>query len=378
MAKPLLQRPKHFPKRRICMLMVTHACNLNCTYCYEEHKSERHMTPSLAKSILHKELAFVRDAEKFDELEVNFMGGEPFVNFSLITEIVEWLCDLDQPIPFVTSCPTNGTLIDDVKKPWLRKFKKQFIPGLSYDGDLSMQQRNRGTVRHPIDSRFFVETWPDQCIHITVSKETLPHLAEGVLDLQRQGAKLDVALAQGIEWTDTDASVFQQQLRQLRDAYLQDEELIPINLLARPLHGIIQGDAVQRKFCGTGTSMITYDLDGKTYPCHMFTPLVLGEEHALEMRQSGIVEDCHIADDFCRECPVINWCPTCYGFNYRLRGDISTRDHRWCTMIRTQAAVSCEFQIAYYHKHIGEVSPADLAQIKGALRAYESLTNHDQ
>lgn len=335
------------------------------------------MTPSLAKSILLKELDFVRDAEEFDELEVNFMGGEPFVNFALIKEIVEWLCNLGQPVPFVTSCPTNGTLVDDAKKHWLRDFKAKFIPGLSYDGDVSMQQCNRGTMRHPIDIRFFIETWPEQSIHITVSKETLPHLAEGILNLQCQGAKLDAALAQGIDWTDADADIFRQQLRQLRDAYLQDEKLSPINLLARPLHGIVQGNAVQSKFCGTGTSMITYDLDGKTYPCHMFTPLVLGEKRALELRQSGLVENCHIADDFCRECPVINWCPTCYGFNYKLRGNISTRDHRWCTMVRTQAAVSCEFQIAYYHKNIGKVSPADLAQIKSALRAYEALTKNE-
>lgn len=373
MTTPLIETSKGFKKRRICMLMVTHDCNLNCSYCYESFKSKRRMDAALAKDILLRELAFVRQSEKFEELEINFMGGEPFMNFALIKEIVEWLLGLKQDVPFITSCSTNGTLIDDTNRDWLRAHRKYFIPGLSYDGDFDMQQQNRGTADNSIDMRFFMETWPTVTFHMTVSKETLPHLAKGTLTLQRAGGKLDAALAQGIDWTDEDAAIFRRQLGLLAEAYLSDEALRPINLLARPLFGVATPDPTQGKFCGAGTSMITYDIDGKTYPCHMFSTIVLGSERALELEKSGIEADCHIADRFCDNCNLRNWCPTCYGFNYRFRGNISIRDHRWCTMIRTKAIASCEFQIAYYRKHIDKLTQEDMAQLKGALKTYHAF-----
>jgi uncharacterized protein len=63
------------PGHRMCMLIVTHECNLNCSYCYESHKSDKIMTPALAKSIIQKELDLVETSEKFDKLEIHFIGG---------------------------------------------------------------------------------------------------------------------------------------------------------------------------------------------------------------------------------------------------------------------------------------------------------------
>ncbi len=58
------------------MLMVTHGCNLNCTYCYEKFKNgAKRMSIDLAKEIILKEIEIVKADERFEELEVDFMGG---------------------------------------------------------------------------------------------------------------------------------------------------------------------------------------------------------------------------------------------------------------------------------------------------------------
>ena len=44
-----LWEDEHSGRRRICMLMITHACNLNCSYCYESHKRNSYMTTEQAK-----------------------------------------------------------------------------------------------------------------------------------------------------------------------------------------------------------------------------------------------------------------------------------------------------------------------------------------
>jgi uncharacterized protein len=373
--EPLIQRQKDSPGYRMCMLIVTHSCNLNCTYCYESHKSKKQMTPALAKSIILKELALVQSSEKFEKLEIHFMGGEPFMNFTLIKEIVEWLAELKHSVPVITSCSTNGTLIDDSNKGWLREHNRILHVILSYDGDFEMQRRNRRTAENQIDVQFFIDTWPGYSCHMTISKDTLPNLAHGVLELQRAGGKLDAAVAQGVDWTDEDAITYREQLNILADAYLQDSTLRPINLLAAGLFGIAEHQQHQRKYCGTGTSMRTYDVDGKAYPCHMFSPIVCGTERALELEDSGIKENCPITDQSCEGCNILRWCPTCYGINYHFRGDIASRDHRLCNMIRTQANAACEFQLAYYSKHINKLTEADMDQLKGAISSYRVLTD---
>ena len=44
-----------------------------------------------AKEKFLREAQFVKNSKDFDELEIDFMGGEPLMNFPLIKEIVEWL-----------------------------------------------------------------------------------------------------------------------------------------------------------------------------------------------------------------------------------------------------------------------------------------------
>ena len=110
-------------RKRTCMLIVTHACNLNCSYCYEAHKQNAYTDVDLAKRIILQESHFVSESKSFEELEIDFMGGEPLMNFPLIKEIVEWLETGVIDIPWVCFATTNGTLLTDKIKAWLREHK---------------------------------------------------------------------------------------------------------------------------------------------------------------------------------------------------------------------------------------------------------------
>ena len=85
-------------RRRTCMLIVTHACNLNCSYCYEPYKQNVYMDLDLAKEIISREARFVNESDDFDELEIDFMGGEPLMNFPLIKNVVEWLVEKEKTL----------------------------------------------------------------------------------------------------------------------------------------------------------------------------------------------------------------------------------------------------------------------------------------
>lgn len=374
MSEPLLKTFTGFPGRRTCMLVITHACNLNCTYCYEAHKGDRYMSFSVAVECLKKEIALIRGNSAFKELEVQFMGGEPFMAFPMIKDIVNWMKCNAGGIPWICSCSTNGTLVTEEKKKWLEENRKSFVPCLSYDGDEEMQRRNRGSERGSIDVDFFLRVWPFQHLHMTVSKETLPNLFSGIVDIQQRGGQVDLALAQGVEWNDEDARVFDEQLQKLSLFYLDNPKSQPVNILSRMLFGIPGDASKQTKFCGTGTHMVAYDVDGKPYGCHMFTSVVMGDEVA--KKQVAAIDwknGCSFSDPYCADCVYKAWCPTCCGFNLRLRGNLATRDHGWCSMIRVQVRRACEFQLKYFGKYKDRLTGADIQQLEGVLQTYEAI-----
>lgn len=362
--------------RRSCTLMITRSCNLNCRYCYEPFKSNDRKTDmsfKTAQKILRGEFEFVRKSDTFDEIEINFMGGEPLMNFSLIRKIVEWVEREPPPVPYICFATTNGTLVSRHEK-WLRAHTAHLQLGASYDGTTEMQRANRGTGDNSVNLTLIHNLYPQQSFHMTISRETLSHLADGVLEIQRKGYKLEAALAQGEEWTAADATLYRKQLEKLARSYLvRDRALKPINLLTRPLVTIADNPAEveQKKFCGTGTHMVTYDYDGKTYGCHLFTPVVLGDK-AKEIKDIDYACVDSQSDSYCAECRLKGICPTCAGFNYRYRGSLGARDHRWCRMILEQTRVACAFQIKRVARdkfHTEE----ELAHAKHALEAYRIL-----
>ncbi len=363
-------------RRRTCTLMVTRACNLNCKYCYEPFKcndKSKNMTFDTAKEILLKEFAFVKKSKEFEEIEIDFMGGEPLMNFPLIKRIVEWLEHEPPPVPYICFATTNGTLVPRYEK-WLRAHTEHFQLGASYDGTIDMQRKNRGADAKQVDLALIHDIYPRQGFHMVVSRETLSQFADGVLEIQRKGYKLVVALAQGEEWTVADAVVYRQQLEKLAHAYLgRDKRLMPINLLTRPCMTIADDPKTvsQKKYCGTGTHMVTYDYDGKMYGCHLFTPVVLGD-NAREIKDIDYKCADDLCDPYCVKCRLKGVCPTCAGFNYRYRGGLGSRDHRWCCMVLTQMKVACSFQIKriardQYH------TQEEIAHAKCAVEAYQVL-----
>ena len=368
----LLDWIPQYPNRRICMLMITHACNLNCRYCYEKYKSNSFMTLQMAKACINKELENLRkEGSYFREIAIEFMGGEPFLNFGLIRNVVEWMESLHLPFEWLSSSSTNGTLFSDERRQWMKLHREHFIPCLSFDGTTEMQEANRGEANLIREIPFLTENWPMQEIHMTVSKRTLSMLRDGVLLLQGFGARTSVALAQGEAWEYADAVTLLDQIRSLGKYYLDHPMEKPTTFLCRPLYEVGEDGDEQTKFCGAGTNMVAYDIDGATYPCHMFTPLVCGDASA--KYKNGISPCCGYTDPFCKQCDVRHWCTTCCGFNNNQRGGVAMRDHRWCDMMFAEAIGLCEFQLSYYDQHSKEITEEDALAVNAAVKAYEVL-----
>ena len=128
---------------RVCTLMITHSCNLNCLYCFEKHKSNKKMSFDTAREILKKEYASYKGNPQRERLAIELFGGEPLTNFNLIKQIYEWTKEQNLPFNYIFQITTNGTLLNDSIKEWLRQRKSDFRLVMSVDGTEAIAKREQ-------------------------------------------------------------------------------------------------------------------------------------------------------------------------------------------------------------------------------------------
>ncbi len=317
------------------------ACNLRCVYCYEKNKDNpTSFNIDQAKETLKGVLMDVSPRGTL----INFHGGEPFLSYLKIRELCEWAWQQDFPEKFTFFTTSNGTLIHGELQEWLSKNKKRFVVGLSIDGNRKMQNANRSNSFDLIDIDFFINTWPNQSVKMTISQKTVSDLADGVIYLHERGIKeIRANLAEMIDWSDEHyLDIYGTQLRKLGNYYLMHQETKPCSLFDINFSSILNNDT--RKWCGAGTEMQAIDIDGRVYPCHLFFESVCGKEKSLESQKIDFNDPKQYISQTCASCELLPICPTCYGSNYISRGDIGMRDPYLCKLNKIRFAEVALYQ----------------------------------
>lgn len=316
---------------RYITLCVAEFCNLSCSYCYEHHKASGLMSFETAKQILDREFTNI---PQDGYLCLEFFGGEPFLNFELIRKVTEYVESVLPPENYIMFTTTNGTLVHGEIQSWLLAHP-MFSCSLSLDGTKEMHDINRSHSFDNIDIPFFAKNYPNQTVKMTVSRETLPKLCEGVIFCHEQGFPVSVNLAFGPDWSGCEfLQLLEEQLSELIQYYLDHPNIKPCSMLDFDITPVakLKGKPFAHKWCGSGTSMHTYDARGKCYACQFFMPITLGEQRAEEMLKSKLPE--YIPLEWypvkCQKCCLLHICPMCYGANFVSSGDFFTVDEAVC------------------------------------------------
>ncbi|MCM1044988.1 MAG: radical SAM protein [Candidatus Gastranaerophilales bacterium] len=326
----IIRNPRYSPS--IC---VTHNCNLNCVYCYQKHDASARMTFHTAKSII--DWIFEHVPDNADSVGIDFIGGEPLLEFTLLKDIYEYTSSKKRDIPYNFFATTNGTVLTDEMKSWFTAHREQFILGLSLDGASDTHNYNRSNSFDKIDTDFFLQNWPNQGVKMTLSEYSLPRLADNIKFVHSLGFKTirGVNLAEGdFDWSDDKyIEILIPQLKELVEYYLENDNLVPNQMLNRHIRYCEAKERERRKWCGIGTGCPFFDVDGKMYPCAFITPMTFSQDEISDIISTDFSDhDAFIDEDCFNDCYIYPICPTCSGANYLKNKNFKQRDKSRCSV----------------------------------------------
>ena len=122
------------------VLMVNHACNLRCTYCYTGPKFSRPMPLEIGLRSIDRAL---NSLDPGGALELGFFGGEPLIEAALISKLVEYATTECARRGFTASfqLTTNATLNDEAA--WAAMTDPAIDISVSFDGLPEIHDRHR-------------------------------------------------------------------------------------------------------------------------------------------------------------------------------------------------------------------------------------------
>lgn len=363
---------------RKIMLIIEESCNLECTYCYEHHKTNSKMTFSTAKRCIDNEMKLF---DKNNIIEIEFIGGEAFLAFDLIKQIVEYVDEKYYNWNIHYICTTNGTLIHGEIQKWIEKHKN-FFCSLSLDGTKSMHDINRPFRNSnkgsfdSIDLDFFLKNWNDINAKMTISPETLPHMVEGIKFIEELGFTCSATFATGIDWTnENNIKVLIEQLEYLVDYYKNNPDRKLCQLLAIDLCSVFVEKNDTIRYCGAGIKMHAYDVNGNQYPCQGFAPITLGKEANKYIKCN--FENIRLPEETpCRNCIFLHICPDCYSSNKASTGNESLQSKEMCVFNRLCILASAKIQyIRLIKKEIQNFTIEDQKTLKAISIIQKEIFN---
>lgn len=144
--KQYSEKVKTSPIKAMC-LHIAHDCNLRCEYCFASTGDfgvgRKLMTEETGKKAVD---FLIEQSDGRKNLEMDFFGGEPLMNFEVVKKIVEYARSKEKQHNknFRFTITTNGLLLDDDKIDYINKEMSNVV--LSIDGRKEINDKVRKRV----------------------------------------------------------------------------------------------------------------------------------------------------------------------------------------------------------------------------------------
>ncbi len=268
-------------------LHIAHTCNLNCSYCFASQGKYHGDRALMSFEVGKRALDFlVENSGKRRNLEVDFFGGEPLMNFDVIKKLVLYARSIEKEKNknFRFTLTTNGVLVDDDVIDFANKEMSNVV--LSLDGRREVHDRyrvdysGRGSwdLIVPKFQRFVEKRGGKNYYMRGTFTHANPDFLEDIktmLDLGFTELSMEpVVAAEGdpAALTEEDKPIVMKQYEDLAKLMLErDSEGKPFTFY----HYMIDlkgGPCIYKRIsgCGSGTEYMAVTPWGDLYPCHQF------------------------------------------------------------------------------------------------------------
>lgn len=312
-------------------LHIAHTCNLNCSYCFASQGKYHGDRALMSFEIGKRALDFlVENSGTRHNLEVDFFGGEPLMNFDVVKQLVAYARSIEKAVNknFRFTLTTNGVLIDDDVIDFANKEMSNVV--LSLDGRKEVHDRFRvdyagngsfdkivpkfqKLVKARDGKNYYIRgTFTHNNIDFLEDIRTMLELGFRELSMEPVVTAKDDPSA----LTEEDLPVLFEQYEELAKLMIEkDKEDDPFTFYHYMID-LTGGPCIYKRIsgCGSGTEYMAVTPWGDLYPCHQF---VGDEKYKLGNIYDGVTNTA-IQDEFascnvyareeCRNCWARLYC----------------------------------------------------------------------
>lgn len=351
-------------------LHVAHTCNMNCDYCFAsqgKYKGDRAlMTAEVAKRAMD---FLIESSGDRRNLEVDFFGGEPLMNWDIVKEVVAYARGKEKEYNknFRFTLTTNGLLLDDEIMEFSNREMDNVV--LSLDGRKDIHDRLRRTTHGegsyekivPLFQKFVKRRGEKEYyIRGTFTRDNcdftkdLYHMADLGFD--------KLSMEPVVCSPDEPYAFKEEDLPILLEQY----EELAIEMLARKKEGrpftfyhymldLTRGPCIYKRLtgCGSGREYLAVTPWGDLYPCHQF---VGDEKFKMGDLWNGITAP-QVAREFeatslqnqedCKTCWAKLYCSGgCAANSYHATGELQGIYEYGCKLFKKRLECAIMIQVA--------------------------------
>ncbi|MCD7858958.1 MAG: thioether cross-link-forming SCIFF peptide maturase [Firmicutes bacterium] len=351
-------------------LHVAHTCNLCCSYCFAgqgKYSGDRAVMPfSVGKQALD---FLVANSGSRHNLEVDFFGGEPLMNWQVVKDLVAYARSIEQAAGkhFRFTLTTNGMLIDDEVIDFCNKEMHNVV--LSLDGRREVNDRFRVNAAgkgsyDTIVPKFqkFVKARGDKSYYMRGTFTHFnPDFTKDVLHMADLGFT-ELSMEPVVCAPDSPSALTKEDLPIVMEQYeILAKEMLKRAREGRPFtfyHYILDlkhGPCIYKRIsgCGSGTEYMAVTPWGELYPCHQF---VGDPQYSLGNIWDGVTNEA-LREEFracnaysrpqCEDCWAKLYCSGgCAANAYHATGSINSVYENGCELFRKRIECAIMLQVA--------------------------------
>ncbi len=351
-------------------LHIAHTCNLNCSYCFASqgkyHGDRALMSFEVGKAALDY---LIEHSGTRRNLEVDFFGGEPLMNFDVVKQLVAYAREVEKEKGknFRFTLTTNGVLIDDDVIDFANREMSNVV--LSLDGRREVHDRYRvdyagngswNRIVPKFQKLVKARGGKNYYMRGTFTHHN-PDFLEDIqemLDLGFSELSMEPVVCDPSDpsaLTEADKEIVLQQYEDLAALMLlREHEGRPFTFYHYMID-LTGGPCIYKRIsgCGSGTEYMAVTPWGDLYPCHQF----VGEEKFKLGNVFDGVTNTAIQDEFmdcnvyarpaCRDCWARLYCSGgCAANAYHATGSVRGIYEYGCDLFRKRMECAIMVQVA--------------------------------